>query len=51
MNDYGSIPDGYDFHWSSCVIEHLGGIRKALDFVLESVERLWKQLIKLALVS
>ena len=40
MNDYGSIPEGYDFHWSSCVIEYLGGIRKALDFVLQSVERL-----------
>lgn len=40
MNSYSDIPTGYDFHWSSCVIEHLGGIRHAIDFVSESVDRL-----------
>lgn len=40
MNDYKSIPSGFDFHWSSCVIEHLGGIKKATEFVLESAKRL-----------
>jgi hypothetical protein len=40
MNIYADIPEGFDFHWSSCVIEHLGGIRQAIDFLLESVQRL-----------
>jgi hypothetical protein len=40
MNNYESIPSGWDFHWSSCVIEHLGGIQKALDFVVESSRKL-----------
>lgn len=40
MNSYSDIPEGYDFHWSSCVIEHLGGIKQAIDFITESVERL-----------
>ena len=29
----------FDFCWSSCAFEHLGGISEGLDFVLESVER------------
>lgn len=29
---------GYDFCWSSCCFEHLGDLKKGLDFVLESVE-------------
>jgi hypothetical protein len=37
MNNYSDIPVGFDFHWSSCVIEHLGGIRAAQDFVLNSI--------------
>jgi len=40
MNDYASIPTGYDFHWSSCVIEHLGGISKGLDFLINSAKKL-----------
>lgn len=40
MNDYSSIPTGWDFHWSSCVIEHLGGIQKAIDFLVESAKML-----------
>ena len=40
MNDYESIPTGYDFHWSSCVIEHLGGISKGLDFLINSAKKL-----------
>lgn len=40
MNSYSEIPPGYDFHWSSCVIEHLGGIKYAIDFLLESSLRL-----------
>jgi hypothetical protein len=40
MNDYASIPEGWDFHWSSCVIEHLGGIDKAIDFIVESCTKL-----------
>jgi len=36
MNNYASIPEGFDFHWSSCVIEHLGGISSAIEFVLNS---------------
>ena len=40
MNSHQAIPAGYDFHWSSCVIEHLGGIRQAIDFVINSVHRL-----------
>ena len=40
MNSYDQIPDGYDFHWSSCVIEHLGSIAKAHEFILQSARRL-----------
>ena len=40
MNDYESIPLGWDFHWSSCVIEHLGGIQSAIDFVVNSARKL-----------
>ncbi|MCP9925930.1 hypothetical protein KBY79_12000 [Synechococcus lacustris C3-12m-Tous] len=40
MNNHLSIPHGYDFHWSSCVIEHLGGIREAQDFILNSISAL-----------
>jgi hypothetical protein len=40
MNNYTEIPKGFNFHWSSCVIEHLGGIRNALDFIVESAQRL-----------
>ena len=40
MNAYHTIPHGFDFHWSSCVIEHLGGISAAQKFLLESVQKL-----------
>ena len=40
MNKYKDIPLGYDFHWSSCVIEHLGGIKHAQDFILNSISGL-----------
>jgi len=40
MNDYGSIPPGWQFHWSSCVIEHLGGIEEAIEFLVQSSLRL-----------
>ena len=36
MTSHEEIPSGFDFHWSSCVIEHLGGIRAAQDFILAS---------------
>ena len=40
MNDYDSIPAGWQFHWSSCVIEHLGGIDMAIEFLVQSSIRL-----------
>jgi hypothetical protein len=40
MRVHEQIPSGYDFHWSSCVIEHIGGIRAAQDFLLASTHRL-----------
>ena len=35
-----SIPDdikGYDFCWSACALEHIGGIKAGLDFVKNSL--------------
>jgi hypothetical protein len=40
MRIHEQIPRGHDFHWSSCVIEHIGGIRAAQDFLLASALRL-----------
>jgi|694.fasta_scaffold49790_4 hypothetical protein len=40
MRDHDQIPMSHDFHWSSCVIEHIGGIRAAHDFLLASTTRL-----------
>ena len=40
--DMNSITDrfsGYDFVWSSSCLEHLGDLRKGLDFIVNSVER------------
>jgi hypothetical protein len=34
------IPGSYDFLWSSCSFEHLGDLRKGLDFVLGSTRLL-----------
>lgn len=40
MNDFGAIPSSYDFHWSSCVIEHIGSKKAAFSFLVESASRL-----------
>lgn len=40
MRAHDQIPTGHDFHWISCVIEHIGGIRAARDFLLASTTRL-----------
>lgn len=43
--DMTSIParfTDYDFCWSSCCFEHLGDLRKGLDFVIDSVEKTLK---------
>jgi hypothetical protein len=32
-----SMNDGYDFCWSICALEHLGSIRKGLDFIKNSM--------------
>jgi len=40
MRAHDQIPGGHDFHWSSCVIEHIGGIRAAQDFLLASTQKL-----------
>ena len=40
MNQYDQIDDGMDFHWSSCVIEHLGGKQKTFQFLLASALKL-----------
>ncbi len=39
MNDIPNSLRGYDFAWSSSCLEHLGDLRKGLDFVVNSVER------------
>jgi len=39
--DMNHIPDdliGYDFLWSSCAFEHLGGLKHGIDFVLRSLD-------------
>ena len=40
MNIHQEIPDGYDFQWSSCVIEHLGGLDKIVSFLIASSSKL-----------
>ena len=40
MNQHYLIPEGYDFHWSSCVIEHLGGLSNIKSFLIESGKKL-----------
>jgi hypothetical protein len=39
MNDIDSEFTGYDFHWSSCSLEHLGSAQAGFDFVVEAVTR------------
>jgi len=41
--DMNNIPDdieGYDFCWSACALEHIGSMRKGMDFVVESMKTL-----------
>lgn len=41
--DMNAIPDdltGYDFCWSICALEHLGSIKKGLDFIENSMKTL-----------
>ena len=41
--DMNTIPDtlrGYDFCWSICALEHLGSIRKGLDFIVNAMATL-----------
>jgi len=40
MNNHQEIPHGYDFHWSSCVIEHLGSLELIKNFLIESSKKL-----------
>jgi len=42
MNNIDPAIEGYDFTWSSCCLEHLGTLRKGLDFIKESVEKCLK---------
>ena len=42
MNEISPELLDYDFCWSSCSLEHLGSIRKGLDFIINSVERVLK---------
>ena len=42
MNIHQEIPAGYDFQWSSCVIEHLGGLDKIVSFLIASASKLNK---------
>jgi hypothetical protein len=39
MNDIAARFRDHDFIWSSCCLEHLGGIERGLAFVVNSVER------------
>ena len=39
--DMNAVPNdlsGFDFCWSACCFEHLGSLRRAAEFVIESVE-------------
>lgn len=42
MNDIDVALGGFDFTWSSCCLEHLGTLRKGMDFIINSVERCLK---------
>jgi hypothetical protein len=39
MNNIDHQLKGYDLCWSSCCFEHLGDLRKGMDFVINSVEK------------
>lgn len=38
MNNIPSDLKGFDFNWSSCSFEHLGSIKKGIDFFKKSIE-------------
>jgi len=41
MNDIPSGLDGrFNFNWSSCVVEHLGGIEKSMNFLVDNLKTL-----------
>lgn len=40
MNHIPSDIQGYDFCWSACALEHLGGIQAGLDFIKNSLNTL-----------
>lgn len=40
MNDIPSDLRGFDFCWSICALEHLGSIKKGLDFIEASIDTL-----------
>ena len=37
MNNIPNDIEGFDFCWSACALEHLGGIQKGLDFIKNSL--------------
>jgi hypothetical protein len=41
--DMNNIPDDlrdFDFNWSSCALEHIGGLQKSLDFMVNNLDTL-----------
>lgn len=40
MKDIPSDLDGYDFCWSACALEHLGGLDEGFDFIRASLDTL-----------
>jgi len=42
MNQIDPSLIGFDLCWSSCALEHLGDMRKGIDFILNSVEKTLK---------
>ena len=40
MNDIPSDIEGYDFCWSACALEHIGSMRKGMDFIINSMKTL-----------
>jgi hypothetical protein len=42
MNNISSHLTDYDFCWSACCLEHLGGLRHGIDFIINSVEKTLK---------
>ena len=42
MNDITPSLTGFDLCWSSCALEHLGTLRKGIDFIINSVEKTLK---------